>query len=87
MCTAVAEKGSVGLLIGVRPLDLAESVCRSIVGGVRIVDGAHLLEADPTWTGAINTEARWRTRVPLTLKDTILLSEILNPEYVSKALR
>jgi hypothetical protein len=60
---------------------------QSIVGGVRIVDGAHLLEADPTWTGAINTEARWRTRVPLTLKDTILLSEILNPEYVSKALR
>ena len=51
----MAEKSSEGLLIGARPLDLAEMICRRIVGGVRTVDGALLLEADPAWAGAINT--------------------------------
>jgi hypothetical protein len=49
----VAGKSSEGLLIGARPLRLADMVCRRLVEGVWIVDGAHLLDADPA--GAINT--------------------------------
>ena len=51
----MTEKSSTGLLVGARPLDLAEMVCRRLVDGVRIVDGSILLDADPTWAGAINT--------------------------------
>ena len=51
----MAEKSNEGLLIGARPLNLAEMVCRRLVDGVRIVDGALLLDADPAWAGAINT--------------------------------
>ena len=51
----MTEKSSGGLLVGARPLDLAEMVCRRLVDGVRIVDGSILLDADPAWAGAINT--------------------------------
>ena len=51
----MTEKSSGALLVGARPLDLAEMVCRRLVDGVRIVDGSILLDADPAWAGAINT--------------------------------
>jgi hypothetical protein len=51
----MTKKSSGGLLVGARPLDLAEMVCRRLVDGVRIVDGSILLDADPAWAGAINT--------------------------------
>jgi hypothetical protein len=51
----VAEKSGEVLPVGARPLSLAEMVCRRLVGGVRVVDGALLLDADPAWAGAINT--------------------------------
>jgi hypothetical protein len=43
------------LMVGARPLRLAEMVCRRLVERVWIVDGALLLEADPDLAGAINT--------------------------------
>jgi hypothetical protein len=71
----MTEKSSTGLLVGARPPDLAEMVCRRIVDGVRSVDGSILLDADPAWAGAINTvlvkrgvrvsEARRRREDPL----------------------
>jgi hypothetical protein len=51
----VAVKSGEGLLIGARPLKLAEMVCRGPVNDVLVVDGALMLDADPTWAGAINT--------------------------------
>jgi hypothetical protein len=51
----MTKKSSKGLLVGARPLDLAEMVCRRLVDGVRILDGSILLDADPAWAGAINT--------------------------------
>ena len=50
----VDEKRSEGLLVKARPLEQAERICSSMVE-VRVVDGALLLDADPTWAGAINT--------------------------------
>jgi hypothetical protein len=52
---AVAERRGEGLLVGARPIGLAEMVCRRIVGRVRVVDDTLLLAADPAWAGAINT--------------------------------
>ena len=51
----MAEKRNEGLQIRAHPLEQAERISRSIVAGVRVVDGALLLDADPTWAGAINT--------------------------------
>ena len=51
----MAETSSAGLLVCARPLNLAERICRRLVEGVRVVDGALLLDADPAWAGAINT--------------------------------
>ena len=51
----MAEKSSEVLMVGARPLNLAEMVCRRLVEGVRILDDALLLDADPAWAGAINT--------------------------------
>lgn len=51
----MAEKSSEVLIVGARPLRLAQMVCRRIVDGVRVMDGALLLDADPAWAGAINT--------------------------------
>ena len=50
----MAEKRNEGLQVSSHPLEQAEQISRSIVG-VRVVDGALLLDADPTWAGAINT--------------------------------
>jgi hypothetical protein len=50
----MAEKRNEGLLVRAHPLEQAERISRSIVG-VRVVDGALLLDADPAWAGAINT--------------------------------
>ena len=51
----MAEKRSEVLMVGARPLNLAEMVCRRLVEGVRILDDTLLLDADPAWAGAINT--------------------------------
>jgi hypothetical protein len=48
------KKSSEGLLVRAHPLEQAERISRSMVE-VQVVDGALLLDADPTWTGAINT--------------------------------
>ena len=50
----MAEKRNEGLLMKAHPLEQAERISRSMVG-VQVVDGALLLDADPTWAGAINT--------------------------------
>ena len=50
----MAEERSEGLLVRVHPLEQAERISRSMVG-VRVVDGALLLDADPAWAAAINT--------------------------------
>ncbi len=51
----MTAKRSEGLLIEAQPLRVAEVICRTLVEGVRIADGALLLAADPAWAGAINT--------------------------------
>jgi hypothetical protein len=43
------------LLLRAEPLGLAERICRRTVGEIRVVDGALWLEADPAWSGALNT--------------------------------
>ena len=50
----MAEKRNEGLLVRADPLEQAERISRLMVG-VRVVDGALLLDADPAWAGAINT--------------------------------
>ncbi len=50
----IAEKRNEGLLVRAHPLEQAERISRSMVGA-QVVDGALLLDADPTWAGAINT--------------------------------
>jgi hypothetical protein len=52
---AMAAMRSEGLLVEAQPLRVAEGICRTLIGGVRIADGALLLAADPAWAGAINT--------------------------------
>jgi hypothetical protein len=49
------ENGSEGLLVRAEPLGLAERVCRRLVGDVRITDDVLWLDADPAWSGAVNT--------------------------------
>lgn len=44
-----------GLLVRVEPLALAEQVCRRLVGEVQIEGDALWLDADPKWSGAVNT--------------------------------
>jgi hypothetical protein len=43
------ENGTQGLLVRAEPLWLAEEISRKLVDVVRIIDGALLLDADPTW--------------------------------------
>ncbi len=43
------------LLVRAEPLGMAEEVSRRMVDVVRAADGALLLDADPAWTGVINT--------------------------------
>jgi hypothetical protein len=49
------KNGSEGLLVRAEPLGLAERICRRLAEEVRVVDGALWLDADPAWSGAINT--------------------------------
>jgi len=49
------ENGSGGLLVRAEPLGLAERVCRRLVEDVRITDDTLWLDADPAWSGALNT--------------------------------
>jgi hypothetical protein len=51
------ENGSAheGLLVRAEPKDLAEELAHRMVDVARLEDGALLLDADPTWAGAINT--------------------------------
>ena len=51
----MAEIKTESLLVRAYPLEQAERISRAIVAGVRVVDGALLLDADPAWAGAINT--------------------------------
>jgi hypothetical protein len=51
----MAGKRNEGLLVKAHPLEQAERISRSMVAEVELVDGALLLDADPTWAGAINT--------------------------------
>lgn len=51
----MAERSSEGVLVAARPLNRAERVCRRLVEGVRVADGTLVLDADPSWSGAINT--------------------------------
>jgi hypothetical protein len=50
----MSENRSEGLLMRAEPLGRAEELSRKMVE-MRVVDGALLLDADPAWTGAINT--------------------------------
>jgi hypothetical protein len=50
----MSENRSEGLLVRAEPLEQAERISRSMVE-VRVVDGTLLLDAGPTWSGAINT--------------------------------
>jgi hypothetical protein len=51
----VVENRNDGLLVGAEPLGLAKEISQRMFDVVRLPDGALLLEADPEWTGAINT--------------------------------
>ena len=50
-----ASGGAEGLLVRAEPLEWAEEISQRMLDEVRIVDSALLLDADPTWAGAINT--------------------------------
>ena len=43
------------MLVRAEPLELAEEVCHRMVDVMRTIDGALLLDADPAWSGALNT--------------------------------
>ena len=49
------KSGSEGLLVRAEPLELAERICRRLVGEARVVGETLWLEADPAWSGAVNT--------------------------------
>jgi len=50
----IIENRTEGLLVRAEPLELAQEVCNRMVEA-RVEDGALLLDADPTLSGAINT--------------------------------
>jgi len=54
--TVVEKKGSEEGLLVVRaePLEQAQRICNNLVDGVRVVNGALLVEVDPDWAKAIN---------------------------------
>ncbi len=49
------NKSGEGLVVRAEPLEWAEEITRRMVDVVQRKDGALLLDADPTWAGAINT--------------------------------
>ena len=58
------------LVVRAHSLEQAERISRSMVE-VRVVDGALLLDADPTWAGAINT---------VLVKKGVRVSELCRPQ-------
>jgi hypothetical protein len=55
--TVVEKKGTEeGFLLVMRaePLEQAQRICNNLVEGVRVVDGALLVEVDQAWAKAIN---------------------------------
>ena len=55
---------------GALALRLAERVCKRLVGGVRVVEGALLLDADHAW--AVNT---------VLVKKGVRVNELCREEY------
>jgi hypothetical protein len=52
----MSHNGSEGLLlVRAEPLRLTEQISRTMVDVAKVADGALLLEADPSWAGALNT--------------------------------
>ena len=51
----VVVKRGEGLIVEAQPLGAAEEICRRLVDGVQVDNGALLLAANPAWAGAINT--------------------------------
>jgi hypothetical protein len=49
------NKTGEALLVRAEPMEWAEEVSHRMVDVVRLEDGALLLDADPSWAGAINT--------------------------------
>jgi hypothetical protein len=49
------NRREVSLLVRAEPLEWAKEISQRMVDVMRLPDGALLLEADPEWTGAINT--------------------------------
>ena len=49
------NKSGEGLVVRAEPLEWAEEITRRMVDVVQRKDRALLLDADPTWAGAINT--------------------------------
>jgi hypothetical protein len=49
------ENRSEGSLVRAEPQGLAERLCHRMIREERITGGALLLDAEPAWTGAINT--------------------------------
>jgi hypothetical protein len=66
----MAEKRNEGLLVKAHPLEQAERISRSMVE-VRVVDDALLLDANPSWAGAINT---------VLVKRGVRVSELCRPQ-------
>ena len=66
----MSENRSEGLLVKAHPLEQAERISRSMVE-VRVVDDALLLDANPSWAGAINT---------VLVKRGVRVSELCRPQ-------
>lgn len=54
--TVVEKKGTTEgwLVVRAEPLEQAQRICNNLVEGVRVVEGALLVEADQAWAKAIN---------------------------------
>jgi hypothetical protein len=54
--TVLEKKGTTEgwLVVSAEPLEQAQRICKNLVEGVRVVEGALLVEADQAWAKAIN---------------------------------
>ncbi len=67
-----------GLLVMAEPLEWAEEISHRMVDVVCVMDGALLLDADPSWAGAINA---------VLVKKGVRVSELAtSSRYISAAL-
>jgi hypothetical protein len=64
------------LLLRAEPLRLAEQVCRRLVGDVRITNDVLWLDADPAWSGALNT---------VLVKKGVRVSELIRHSHCGSA--